>query len=247
MAGHSKFKNIMHRKGAQDKKRAKVFTKLIRELTVAAKAGDDPQINPALRLAIMNSKAANMPKDTMERAIKKGAGGGDGADYEARRYEGYGPGGVAIIVEVLTDNKNRSVAEVRAPFSKYGGSLGETGSVAYMFKHVGVIRYQIENINGEDILDHAIEAGADDVESNEEAHEIICDVTNFHVVQQALSAKLGDPMEANLTWQPINQIEITDVEKARTLIKLVDALEDNDDVAQVCGNFTFSDNIIDQL
>ena len=237
MAGHSKFKNIMHRKGAQDKKRAKVFTRLIREITVAAKGGEDIQSNPALRLAVMNAKAANMPKDTIEKAVKRGSGGGDDIVYEEIRYEGYGPGGIAVIVDVLTDNRNRSAGEVRAAFSKFGGSLGESGSVSYMFKRIGIIRYSNTNIDSDEILEHVIESGADDVESSDEDHTIICSLESFHSVQQALASKLGDPLEATLIWQPINEIEVSDEDKVKSLVKMIDTLEDNDDVSTVSTNW----------
>ena len=247
MAGHSKFKNIMHRKGAQDKKRAKVFTKIIRELTVAAKAGGgDPESNPGLRLAISNAKAANMPKDTMERAIKKGAGGDDGADYLETRYEGYGPSGVAVIVEVLTDNKNRSASDIRSCFSKYGGNMGEDGSVSFMFDRLGAIEYAADVASEDEMFEHAIEAGADNVESDADSHEITCDANDLHTVREALVAKLGDPASAKLIWKPQNTIAV-EGDKAKSVLKLIDMLEDNDDVQNVYANFDIPEDQLAEL
>ena len=246
MAGHSQFKNIMHRKGAQDKKRAKVFTKIIRELTVAARNGDDPEHNPALRQAIITARGANMPKDTMERAIKRGAGGEDGADYTEVRYEGYGPGGVAIIVDALTDNKNRTAAEVRSAFNKYAGNMGESGSVAFMFDRVGVVRYPASQVDAEKIFEAAIEAGADNVESTDEIHEVECAVENFASVRDNLIKELGDPESSELMWKPQTTTAL-DEDKARTLMKLIDVLEDNDDVQNVSSNFEVDDEVMQKL
>ncbi len=247
MAGHSKFKNIMHRKGAQDKKRAKVFTKIIRELTVAAKAGGgDPESNPSLRLAISNAKAANMPKDTMERAIAKGAGGADGDDYVEARYEGYGPSGIAVIVEVLTDNKNRSASDIRSSFAKYGGNLGEEGSVAFMFDRLGAIEYPADAASEDEMFEHAIEAGAENVESDEASHEVTCPADDLHAVSQALTAKLGDPASAKLIWKPQNTT-LVEGDKAKSVLKLIDVLEDNDDVQNVYANFDIPEDQLEAL
>ncbi|ARJ68035.1 transcriptional regulator [Magnetospirillum sp. ME-1] len=248
MAGHSQFKNIMHRKGAQDAKRAKVFTKLIRELTVSAKTGlPDPAMNPRLRAAIMAARAANMPKDTMERAIKRGAGGDDGTNYEEVRYEGYGPGSVAIIVEGLTDNRNRTATEVRTAFNKNGGALGETNSVSFMFDRVGAIRYPASAAGPEAMFEGALDAGADNVESDEDGHEITCAPDDLGAVRDALEAKFGTPEYARLDWKPQTTVPVADEETARTLLKLLDILEDNDDVQRVQANFEIPDEIMEKL
>ena len=247
MAGHSKFKNIMHRKGAQDAKRAKVFAKHIRELTVAAKTGlPDPAMNPRLRTAIAAAKAVNMPKDNIDRAIKKGAGGGDDTNFDEVRYEGYGPGGVAIIVETLTDNRNRTAAEVRSAFTKYGGNLGETGSVGFMFDQLGFIEYLPAAANADDMFEAALEAGASDVETTDDGHEIICAVEDLGVVRDALEEKFGAPEDARLDWKPQTTTEL-DEDKATTLLKLLDVLEDNDDVQRVASNFEVSDEVMERL
>ena len=245
MAGHSKFKNIMHRKGRQDAKRAKVFAKLGKELSVAARSGTDPDFNPRLRLAIIAAKAQNMPNDNIQRAIKR-AEGDDSVVYEEVRYEGYGPGGVAVIVESLTENRNRTASEVRAAFSKHGGNLGETGSVAFMFDRLGLIIYTASKISPEDIFEAALEAGADDVESNEETHEITCNIDDFSTVRDALESKIGDPDEARLEWKPQNYIAV-DASTAETLIKFLDTLEDNDDVQHVAANFDIADSVLERL
>ncbi|WP_096701393.1 YebC/PmpR family DNA-binding transcriptional regulator [Magnetospirillum sp. 15-1] len=248
MAGHSQFKNIMHRKGAQDAKRAKVFTKLIRELTVSAKTGmPDPAMNPRLRAAIMAARAANMPKDTMERAIKRGAGGDDGTNYEEVRYEGYGPGSVAIIVEGLTDNRNRTATEVRTAFNKNGGALGETNSVSFMFDRVGAIRFPAAAGGAEAMFEGALDAGADNVESDEEGHEITCAPDDLGTVRDAMEAKFGTPEYARLDWKPQTTVPVSDEETARTLLKLLDLLEDNDDVQRVQANFEIPDEIMEKL
>lgn len=248
MAGHSQFKNIMHRKGAQDAKRAKVFTKLIRELTVSAKSGlPDPAMNPRLRAAIVAARAANMPRDTMERAIKRGAGGEDGANYEEVRYEGYGPGSVAIIVEGLTDNRNRTATEVRTAFNKNGGALGETNSVSFMFDRVGAIRFPVSAASAEAMFEGALEAGADNVESDEEGHEITCAPDDLGAVRDALEAKFGTPEYARLDWKPQTTVPVNDEEVAKTLLKLLDTLEDNDDVQRVQANFEIPDEIMEKL
>ncbi|MCC7275761.1 MAG: YebC/PmpR family DNA-binding transcriptional regulator [Alphaproteobacteria bacterium] len=237
MAGHSQFKNIMYRKGAQDKKRAKVFTKIIRELTVAARSGlPDPASNPRLRAAMIAAREANMPKDTIDRAVKRGAGGEDGAAYEEVRYEGYGPGGVAIIVEALTDNRNRTAADVRSAFSKHGGALGETNSVGFLFDRVGAIRYPASAGGADAVFETAVEAGADDVQSDTDGHEILCAPEALNAVRDALEAKLGPAEKATLVWRPRTTAPVDD-ETAETVFKLLDALEDNDDVQNVHANF----------
>ncbi|MEE8515261.1 MAG: YebC/PmpR family DNA-binding transcriptional regulator, partial [Alphaproteobacteria bacterium] len=240
MAGHSQFKNIMYRKGAQDAKRAKVFSKAIRELTVAAKAEPDPAANAKLRTAITAAKAVNMPKDTMDRAIKRGAGGGDDTNYDEIRYEGYGPGGVAIIVEALTDNRNRTVAEVRTAFTKHGGSLGETNSVSFMFDRVGDIFYPVGAASADDMFEAALEVGADDVDSTETGHEIICAPDSFGAVAEGLEQKFGSPESAGLVWRPQTGVSVAD-DKAEVLFNLIEALDDNDDVRSVAANFEVSD------
>ena len=247
MAGHSKFKNIMHRKGAQDAKRAKVFAKHIRELTVAAKSGmPDPDMNPRLRTAISAAKAVNMPKENMERAIKKGAGGGDDTNFDEVRYEGYGPGGVAVIVETLTDNRNRTASDIRAAFTKHGGNLGETGSVGFMFEQVGLIEYPANTADTDTMFEAALEAGATDVESGEDGHEIVCDAGELGTVRDALEAQFGEPTAARLDWKPQTTTEV-DEDAASTLFKLIDVLEDNDDVQRVTSNFDISDEIMERL
>ena len=247
MAGHSKFKNIMHRKGAQDAKRAKVFAKHIRELTVAAKAGlPDPDMNPRLRTAIAAAKAVNMPKDNMERAIKKGAGGGDDTNFDEVRYEGYGPGGVAIIVETLTDNRNRTASEVRAAFTKFGGNLGEAGSVGFMFDQVGRIEFPADTANTDEMFEAALEAGASDVVSSDDGHDISCDPDELGTVRDALEEKFGTPQDARLDWKPQTTTEL-DEDKAATLLKLLDVLEDNDDVQRVASNVEVSDEVMERL
>ncbi len=245
MAGHSKFKNIMHRKGRQDAKRAKVFAKLGREVTVAARQGPDPNFNAALRLAVANAKALNMPNDVINRAIQK-AQGNDAENYEEIRYEGYGPGGVAVIVEALSDNRNRTASEVRTAFSKNGGNLGETGSVAFMFDRVGQITYPAAVAGAEAMFEGALEAGAEDVESDDENHTITCQPDDFAAVRDALEERFGEPEEARLAWKPQNSISV-DEGTAQTLLKLIDALEDNDDVQRVAANFEVDDEIMERL
>jgi len=233
MAGHSQFKNIMYRKGAQDAKRSKVFSKLAREITVAAKTGaPDPGMNPRLRLAIQNARAENMPKDNIERALKKAAGG-DSENYDEVRYEGYGPGGVAILVEALTDNRNRTASNVRAAFSKHGGALGETGSVAFMFDRVGEIAYSAE-------------AGAEDVQSDEGGHVITCAFEDLGDVSTALQDALGEATSVKAVWRPQTNSPV-DEEKAQTLMKLIAVLEDDDDVQAVFSNFEVSDEVLQKL
>jgi YebC/PmpR family DNA-binding regulatory protein len=246
MAGHSQFKNIMYRKGAQDAKRSKVFSKLAREITVAAKAGaPDPDANAALRLAIQNARAENMPKDNIERAIKK-ASGGDGENYEAVRYEGYGPGGVAIMVEALTDNRNRTASNVRAAFSKHGGALGETGSVAFTFDHVGEITYPADAGDADAVMEAAIEAGAEDVQSDEDGHVIICAFEDLGEVSNALQGALGEAASVKPVWRPQTMSPV-DEDKAETLMKLIAVLDDDDDVQSVFSNFEVSDEVLQKL
>ncbi|AOX19218.1 YebC/PmpR family DNA-binding transcriptional regulator [Kozakia baliensis] len=247
MAGHSQFKNIMHRKGAQDAKRAKQFAKVLREITVAARSGlPDPASNPRLRAAIYAAREVNMPKDNVERAIKKATGAGGSDDYVEVRYEGYGPAGVAIIVEGLTDNRNRTAGEVRAAFSKHGGSLGETNSVSFMFQRLGVIAYPKDVASEDDMLEAAIEAGADNVVTTDEDHEITCAMENFFAVRDALESRFGEPQSAKLDWRPENSITL-DEEKARSVLKLIDVLEDSDDIQAVYANFDLPDDVAQAL
>ncbi|WP_341705693.1 YebC/PmpR family DNA-binding transcriptional regulator [Ferrovibrio sp.] len=246
MAGHSQFKNIMHRKGAQDAKRAKVFTKLIRELTTAARMGQpDPNTNPRLRAAIQAARAANMPKDTVDRAIKRGAGAEGADNYEEVRYEGYGPGGVAVIVEALTDNRNRTAGEVRAAFSKNGGTLGETNSVAFMFDRVGEIVFPAAAASAEAMFEAALEAGADDCQSDD-THVVTCSQDDFAQVREALEKQFGDPESAKLVWRPKTTAPI-EGERAETLFKMIEVLEDSDDVQQVYANFEISEDELSKL
>ena len=245
MAGHSQFKNIMFRKGKQDKERSKLFSKLAREITVAAKAGlPDPAHNARLRTAIIAAKAESMPKDNIERAIKK-AGGSDAENYDEIRYEGRGPGGVAIIVETMTDNRNRTSADVRSTFSKYGGTMGETGSVSFMFDHVGVIAYPKEKGSEDAMLEVALEAGADECLSGE-SHEFITSPENFAAVRDALDKALGAPLSAAITWRPQNTVAVTD-EAGESLIKMIEVLDDHDDVQNVYGNYELSDTLMAKL
>ncbi len=247
MAGHSQFKNIMHRKGAQDAKRARQFAKLIREITVSARQGlPDPAFNPRLRAAMAASREANMPRDTIERAVKKATGAGGGDDYVEVRYEGYGPAGVAVIVEALTDNRNRTASDVRSAFSKYGGAMGETNSVSFMFSRLGVIRYPAKAASADEMMEAAIEAGADDATDDAEGHEITCPVEDFFAVRDALEARFGVPTSAKLEWRPTNSIML-DEEKAIGLLKLLDVLEDNDDVQNVYANFDIPDDVAQRL
>ncbi|MBM3548936.1 MAG: YebC/PmpR family DNA-binding transcriptional regulator [Alphaproteobacteria bacterium] len=247
MAGHSQFKNIMYRKGAQDAKRGKLFTKLIRELTTAARVGSpDPAANPRLKAAIVAARGANMPKDTLERAIKRGAGGGDDTNYEEVRYEGYGPGGVALIVEALTDNRNRTASEIRAAFSKGGGALGETNSVSFMFERVGDIAYGAKVASDDAMFEAALEAGASNVETADEFHEIVTTVDDFAQVRDALEVKFGAPERAKLAWRPTTTVAV-DENVAESLLKLIDTLEDNDDVQTVWGNYEVADAVLQKL
>ncbi|HZH27959.1 MAG TPA: YebC/PmpR family DNA-binding transcriptional regulator [Azospirillaceae bacterium] len=248
MAGHSQFKNIMHRKGAQDAKRAKIFNKIAREITVAAKTGaPDPAANPRLRAAIAAGRAQNMPRDRIERALKSAQpGGGDDQIYEEVRYEGFGPGGIAIIVEALTPNRNRTAANVRSAFTKHGGTMGETGSVSFMFNRCGQILYAADTAEPDAMFEVALEAGADNVESGPDGHEITTTVEDFAAVRDALEAKFGAPSEAKLTWKPLNTVA-PDADAAQTLLKLLDALDDDDDVQNVSANFEIAQDVLERL
>ncbi len=247
MAGHSQFKNIMYRKGAQDAKKAKAFTKVTREITVAVKeSGADPESNARLRAALAAARAVNMPKDNVERAIKKAAGSDDDAQYVEMRYEGYGPGGIAVIVEALTDNRNRTAADVRSAFSKHGGNLGEVNSVSFQFDHLGCIVYGPTVASADQMFEAAVEAGADDVESSEEGHLIRCKVAALNDVREALTRKFGDPQSAKIIWEAQNTLSVT-ADTAQTLFKLIDALEDNDDVQQVFANYDIDEEVLKSL
>jgi len=246
MAGHSQFKNIMHRKGRQDAARSKLFSKLSKEITVAAKHGvPDPDANARLRLAIQNAKAQSMPKDNIERAIKR-AQGGDAEDYAAIRYEGYGPGGVAIIIEALTDNRNRTAGAVRSCFTKYGGNMGESNSVAFMFERVGEIVFEPRAGDAETVMLAAIEAGASDVESDEDGHWVTCAFEDIGEVSAKLAGQLGEAASVNVVWKPKTKTPV-DAEKAETLLKLIGTLEDDDDVQDVFTNFEVSDEVMARL
>jgi YebC/PmpR family DNA-binding regulatory protein len=246
MAGHSQFKNIMHRKGRQDKAKSKLFGKLAREITVAAKLGlPDPAMNPRLRAAMIAARAENMPKDNIERAIKK-AIGGDAETYDEIRYEGYGPGGVAVIVEVLTDNRNRTAGEVRATFTKNGGNLAETGAVSFQFSHVGLVEYDATAASTDAMLEAAIDAGAEDVASGEDGHEIYTTADSLGTVSKVLEAKFGEPRKATLTWKPQNTVAIDD-EQGEKLLKLIDSLNESDDVQNVYANFEISDALMQKM
>ncbi|RXT35190.1 YebC/PmpR family DNA-binding transcriptional regulator [Bradyrhizobium betae] len=246
MAGHSQFKNIMHRKGRQDAQKSKLFGKLAREITVAAKLGTpDPNMNPRLRAAIIAARQENMPKDNIERAVKK-ALGNDGENYDEIRYEGYGPGGVAVIVEALTDNRNRAASDIRSFFTKSGGNLGETGSVSFMFDRTGIIEYDRSVADDDAVLDAAIEAGADDVISGEGGHEIYASTEGYRDVAKALEAKFGEPRKAALIWKPQNTVAVDD-ETGEKLLKLMDLLNEHDDVQHVYANFEVSDALVAKM
>src|SRR3954454_23244095 len=246
MAGHSQFKNIMHRKGRQDKVRAKLFSKLGREITVSAKLGmPDPAFNPRLRAAMLAARAENMPKDNIERAIKKSQGG-DGESYDQIRYEGYGPGGIAVIVEALTDNRNRTAGEVRSIFSKAGGNLAETGAVSFMFDHVGVVEYDADKASADAMLEAAIDAGADDVVSDDNGHQIFTATDSLGEVSKALEAKFGEPRKSAMTWKPQNTVAVDD-DAGEKILKLMDALDDNEDVQNVYSNFEVSDALVQKM
>ncbi|MEE2859632.1 MAG: YebC/PmpR family DNA-binding transcriptional regulator [Pseudomonadota bacterium] len=247
MAGHSKWANIQHRKGRQDAARSKLFSKLAKEITVAAKMGDpDPEKNPRLRLAVKEAKSKSVPKDVIDRAIKKSLGG-DAETYEEIRYEGYGPNGIALVVEAMTDNRNRTASNVRSYFTKSGGDMGQTGSVSFMFDRVGEIMYPLSAGDAEMVMMAAIEAGASDVETDDEGHWIYCADTDLNEVSTALEASLGESETAKLIWKPQAPTEITDVETAQKLMKLIDTLEDDDDVQNVTGNFDLTEEVASSL
>jgi len=247
MAGHSQFKNIMHRKGAQDARRGRQFARLIREITVSARQGlPDPAANPRLRAAMAAARQANMPKDTVDRAVKKAAGATAGDDYAEVRYEGYGPAGVAIIVEALTDNRNRTASDIRSAFAKHGGALGETNSVSFLFSRLGVVSYPAAAGSADDMLEAAIEAGADDVESDAEAHEVIAAPDDFFAVRDALEARFGPAETARLDWRPTTTVTL-DEERAASVLKLLDVLDDSDDVQNVYANFDIPDAVMQKL
>ena len=246
MAGHSKWANIQHRKGKQDAIRAKLFSRLSKEITVAAKMGDpDPDKNPRLRLAVKEAKSQSCPKDVIDRAIKK-AVGGDAESYDEIRYEGYGPNGVAVIVEAMTDNRNRTASNVRSTSGKNGGNLGETGSVGFMFERKGEITYPVSVGDHDAVFEAALEAGAEDVESDEEGHVVYCADTDLNEVSAAMDAALGESESAKLIWKPTTTTELG-LEDMQKLMKLIDALEDDDDVQHVYANFEASDEVMDQL
>ena len=243
MAGHSKWANIQHRKGRQDAVRSKLFSKLAKEITVAAKMGDpDPEKNPRLRMAVKEAKSVSVPKDVIDRAIKKSQGG-DADSYDEIRYEGYGPGGVAVIVEAMTDNRNRTASTVRSTFAKCGGNLGETGSVSFMFERKGQVTYYVSIGDEDTVMMAALEAGAEDVESSEDGHAIFCADTDLNEVSSALEAQLGEPESAKLIWLPQTTTEL-DLEGMEKLMKLIDTLEDDDDVQRVTANFEVSDEVM---
>ncbi len=246
MAGHSQFKNIMHRKGRQDAQKSKLFSKLAREITVAAKLGaPDPDMNPRLRAAILAARAENMPKDNIQRAISK-ASGGDADNYEEIRYEGYGIGGAAFIVEAMTDNRNRSASDIRSAFTKYGGNLAETGAVAFMFDRVGLVEFDAKVADDDTMLEAAIEAGAEDVSSSEDGHEVYCEQTQLNEVSKALETKFGEPKKSALIWKAQNMISVDD-ETGEKLLKLMEVLQDHDDVQNVYSNFEVSDALLEKL
>src|SRR5579859_2982853 len=246
MAGHSQFKNIMHKKGRADKARSKLFGKLAREITVAAKLGmPDPAFNPRLRAAILAARDENMPKDNIERAVKK-ASGSDTENYDAVRYEGYAPGGVAVIVEALTDNHNRTAGEVRAIFTKNGGNLATTGAVSFMFDHVGVVEYDTKAASADAMLDAAIEAGAEDVASNADGHQIFTTAETLNEVAKALETKFGEPRKSALLWKPQNTVALDD-ESGEKVLKLIEALDDSEDVQNVFANFEVSDALVQKM
>ena len=246
MAGHSKWANIQHRKGRQDAARSKLFSKLAKEITVAAKMGDpDPDKNPRLRLAVKEAKSQSVPKDVIERAIKKSQGG-DGDNYEEIRYEGYGPSGVAVIVEAMTDNRNRTASTVRSTFGKHGGNLGETGSVGFMFDRKGQVVYGADVGDADMVMEAAIEAGAEDVESSDDGHVIWCEAGDLNEVATALEAALGESETTKLVWRPTTTTDLG-LEDAQKLMKLIEALEDDDDVQNVTANFEISDDVMEQL
>jgi YebC/PmpR family DNA-binding regulatory protein len=246
MAGHSQFKNIMHKKGKADAQRAKLFSKLAREITVAAKMGlPDPDMNPRLRAAILAARAENMPKDNIQRAINK-ASGGEAESYEEIRYEGYGPGGAALIVEAMTDNRNRTASDIRSVFTKSGGNLAETGAVSFMFDRVGVVAFDAETADADTMLEAAVEAGADDVVSTKDGHEVYCGQGSLAEVAKALEARFGEPRKAALVWKAQNTVSVDD-EAGEKLVRLMESLEDHDDVQNVFGNFEVSDGLMARM
>ena len=246
MAGHSQCKNIMHRKGRQDAQKSKLFGKLAREITVSAKLGlPDPAFNPRLRAAILAARAENMPKDNIERAIKK-ASGSDQESYDEIRYEGYAPGGVAVIVEALTDNNNRTAGEVRSIFTKAGGNLATTGAVSFMFDHVGVVEYDAVKASADEMVEAAIEAGAEDVISDESGHQIITTTDTLHEVAKTLEAKFGEPRKSGMVWKPQNTVAVND-EAGEKILKLMEALDESDDVQNVYANFEVSDALVQKM
>lgn len=247
MAGHSQFKNIMHRKGAQDARRGRQFARLIREITVAARQGlPESAANPRLRAAIAAARQANMPKDTVDRAIKKAAGAAGGEDYAEVRYEGYGPGGVAVIVEALTDNRNRTASDIRSAFAKHGGTLGETNSVSFLFQRLGVIRYQAAVASADEMLEAAIEAGAENVESNPDGHEITCTAEDFFATRDALEARFKDPESARLEWRPTTLVPL-DEDQMTAMLKLLTALDEYDDVQNIYANYEIPESVMQKL
>lgn len=248
MSGHSKWATTKHQKAITDAKRAKNFTKLLKEITVAAKLGDpNPDFNPRLRMAVDAAKKASMPKQNIESAIKKASSSAAGENWDEMRYEGYGPNGIAIIVEALTDNKNRTAASIRSTFTKYGGNMGETGSVGFMFNKVGLIGYEGSVAKEDEMLEAAIDAGAENVETTDDWHEITTSIEDFIKVKDALTAKFGEPKEASLTWLAKDPVVIDDLEKAQKIQKLIDMLDDNDDVQNVYSNFEVADEIADKM
>ncbi len=248
MAGHSHSKNIMHRKGAQDARKARQFAKTIREITVSAKQGlPDPAANPRLRAAVTAARVMNMPKDTIERAIRKASEGTGGDDYVEVRYEGYGPYGVAVIVEALTDNRNRTASDLRSAFNKNGGTMGESNSVAFQFNRVGAIQYPPKAATADAMIEAAIDAGAEDVESDGDGHEVTCATDDLFAVRDALEARFGAPEAAKLEWRPSVTVSVDDAERAASLLKLLDALEDNDDVQTVYSNAEIPDGVMNSL
>ena len=246
MAGHSQFKNIMHKKGRADKARSRLFSKLAREITVAAKLGlPDPAFNPRLRAAILAARAENMPKDNIERAIRKSQGA-DTESYDEIRYEGYGPGGVAVIVEALTDNRNRTAGEVRAIFTKNGGNLAETGAVSFMFSRVGVVEYDAKAASADAMLEAAIEAGAEDVTSGEDGHQVVTTPESLNDVTKALEARFGEPRKSSIVWKPQNTVAVDD-EAGEKILKLIETLDESDDVQNVYANFEVSDALMQKM
>jgi YebC/PmpR family DNA-binding regulatory protein len=247
MAGHSQFKNIMHRKGAQDARRARQFAKVIREITVAARSGlPEAASNPRLRAAILAAQRVNMPKDTVERAIKKASGAAAGEDYVEVRYEGYGPAGVALIVEALTDNRNRTASDLRTAFNKHGGAMSETNSVSFMFQRVGAVRYPSAAASADAMLEAAVEAGADDAREDEDGHEVLCAPDDLFSIRDALEARFGPAESAKLEWRPQTLVTL-DEERAAAVLKLIDALDESDDVQNVFANFDIPDAVMQNL